>query len=115
MKLEIGNFPVKEITFGPKTSYAGGLLTINKDEAIAKVKEDEHITDADLHIVNPGDMVRLVPVKDAIEMRCRIEGCKGLYPGVTSPIERQPGAKSTPSKARPCWLSASTGAVSRMA
>lgn len=87
MKLEIGNFPVKEITFGPKTSYAGGLLTINKDEAIAKVKEDEHITDADLHIVNPGDMVRLVPVKDAIEMRCRIEGCKGLYPGVTSPIE----------------------------
>lgn len=87
MKLEIGNFPVKEIRFGEKTGYADGVFTVNKDDALAKVREDEHITDADLHIVNPGDMVRIVPVKDALQIRCRIEGAKGLYPGVTSPIE----------------------------
>ena len=87
MKLEIGKFPVKEIVFGAKTGYANGVLTVNKEEALAKVKEDEHITDADLHIVKPGDMVRLVPVKDAFEMRCRISGAKGVFPGVTSPPE----------------------------
>lgn len=87
MKLEIGKFFVKKIEFGSKTQYANGVLTVNKEEALAKVREDEHITEAELHIVNPGDMVRLVPVKDAYEMRCRIEGAKGVYPGVTAPLE----------------------------
>lgn len=87
MKLEIGNFPVREMKFGASTGYADGVLTINKDEALAKVREDEHITDADLHIVNPGDNFRLVPVKDAVQMRCRVEGAKALYPGVTGPLE----------------------------
>ena len=87
MKLEIGKFPVKEIVFGAKTGYANGTLTVNKEDALAKVKEDEHITEADLHIVNPGDMVRLVPVKDAFEMRCRVSGAKGAFPGVLTPPE----------------------------
>lgn len=87
MKLEIGNFYVKQIQFGDKTNYSKGILTINKEDALAKVREDEHITEANLYIVNPGDLVRLVPVKDAFEMRCRIEGAKGVYPGVTAPVE----------------------------
>jgi glycine reductase len=87
MKLEIGKFFVKKIEFDSNTGYANGVLTINKEEALDKVREDEHITEAELYVVNPGDMVRLVPVKDALEMRCRIAGPKGLYPGVTSPLE----------------------------
>lgn len=87
MKLEIGNFPVKQMQFGAKTGYADGVLTINKEEALSVVREDTHITDADLFMVSPGDMVRLVPVKDALEMRCRVAGAKGIYPGVTSPVE----------------------------
>jgi glycine reductase len=87
MKLEIGNFHVRKIEFGAKTGFANGVLSINKEEVLAKVREDEHITEAELYIANPGDMVRLVPVKDALEMRCRIEGAKGIYPGVTAPLE----------------------------
>lgn len=87
MKLEIGQFFVTDIVFGAETKFSGGTLSINKEEALAKVKEDEHITDADMHIVKPGDMVRLVPVKEALEMRCRVSGAKGVYPGVTSPLE----------------------------
>lgn len=87
MKLEIGKFYVKKIEFGSKTGFANGVFTVNKEEALAKVMEDEHITEAELHIVNPGDMVRLVPVKDAYEIRCRVEGAKGVYPGVTAPLE----------------------------
>ncbi|MDL2272398.1 glycine/sarcosine/betaine reductase component B subunit, partial [Desulfovibrio sp. OttesenSCG-928-I05] len=83
----IGRFFVKDIVFGPETAFSGGILSINKEEALAKVREDEHITECELHIVKPGDMVRLVPVKDAFEMRCRVSGGKGVYPGVTSPLE----------------------------
>ncbi len=85
MKLELGNFFVKDIVLGAQTAYADGILTINKEEALAVVKEDEHITEADLVIVKPGDMVRLVPVKEAIEPRHRIGGGP-IFPGVTGDL-----------------------------
>ncbi len=85
MKLELGNFYVKDIVFGEETSYKDGILTINKEEALAIVKEDEHITEADIAIVKPGDMVRLVPVKEAIEPRYRIGGGP-VFPGVTGDL-----------------------------
>ena len=74
MKLDIANFHVVDIQFGEKTAYADGILTINKKEALDVVFEDEHITKAELHIVKPGDEVRLVPVKEAIEPRYRVGG-----------------------------------------
>jgi len=89
MKLEIGNFYVKDIVFGEALSFADGILTINKEEALEFVRQDERITEADLYIVKPGDKVRLCPVKEAIEPRVRLDGA-GLFPGYTSPL-RQSG------------------------
>jgi len=66
MKLELGNFYVKDIVFGDKTKYENGILTVDKEDCLAFVKRDPHITEADLRIVKPGDMVRLVPVKEAV-------------------------------------------------
>ena len=51
MKLNQGNFHVKDLKFGEKTELKGGILTINKEEALGVVKEDFHITEADLFIV----------------------------------------------------------------
>ena len=85
LKLEIGNFYVKDIHFGNKTSYEDGILTVNKEEALKVVREDEHIIDADLHIVRPGEDVRLVPVKEAIEPRVKLDGSP-LFPGVTGEV-----------------------------
>ena len=81
MKLEIGKFFVRDIVFGAKTCFESGVLSINKEEALAVVREDSHITEAELHIVKPGDEVRMVPVKDALEMRCKVSG-GSLFPGV---------------------------------
>ena len=89
MRLEIGNFHVKDIVFGDELSYRDGILTVNKEEALKFVREDDRITDAELYIVKPGEMVRLCPVKEAIEPRCRLDG-KGLFPAYTSPL-RQAG------------------------
>lgn len=85
MKLDIANFHVVDIQFGEKTAYADGILTINKKEALDVVFEDEHITKAELHIVKPGDEVRLVPVKEAIEPRYRVGGGP-VFPGVTGKL-----------------------------
>lgn len=85
MKLEFGNFYVKDIRFGNETAYADGILTINKEEALKVVKEDEHIIDADLVIAKPGDEVRIIPVKDAFEPRCRVAGGP-VFPGITGDL-----------------------------
>lgn len=85
MKLDIVNFHVRDIQFGAKTEYADGILTVNKEEALAVVKEDSHITFAELHIVKPGDEVRLMPVKEAIEPRHRVGGGP-VFPGVTGKL-----------------------------
>lgn len=85
MKLDIVNFHVRDIQFGDKTEYVDGILTVNKAEALAVVREDSHITEAELHIVKPGDEIRLVPVKEAIEPRYRIGGGP-VFPGVTGKL-----------------------------
>lgn len=87
MKLELGNFDVKEIEFGAETTFKDGVLTINKEEALEVVFKDNHITEADLRIVKPGDMVRLVPVKEAIEPRFRVGGGP-VFPGVTGKLSQ---------------------------
>ncbi|XMB86051.1 glycine/sarcosine/betaine reductase component B subunit [Mycoplasmatota bacterium WC44] len=85
MKLEIGNFSVKEVIFGNSTSFQNGVLTINKTEALEHVMEDSHITEADIVIAVPGDKKRIVPVKEAIEARCKI-GKNCTFPGVTGDL-----------------------------
>jgi glycine reductase len=88
MKLEMGKFYIKDIAFGEETKVKDGVLTVDKKKALEVVKEDEHITSADLHIVRPGDDVRLCPVKEALEIRCKVEGGQGIFPGVTSPVAK---------------------------
>ena len=39
MRLEIGNFYVKDIVFGEQLSFEDGVLTINKEEALAFIGE----------------------------------------------------------------------------
>ena len=74
MKLEIGNFFIKDVVFGDKTKYENGVLSINKNEAIAFIKEDKHITEVDIEIAKPGEDVRIVPIKEAVEPRIRPDG-----------------------------------------
>lgn len=86
MNLEIGSFKVKDIVFGDKTAYCGGILTVDKEEALRVVREDSHITEAELLIVRPGMWSELCPVKESVEFRCKVSGGTGAYPGATSPL-----------------------------
>lgn len=87
MRLEIGNFYVKDVVFGDSTKFSDGILTINKKEAIDFVRADEHITDMDIDIAHPGEDVRIVPIKEAVEPRVRVDG-KAVFPGITGDLRR---------------------------
>ncbi len=86
MQLTIHNFPVQKICFGEKNTYQDGCLTLDKEALLAVVKSDPHITWADLRLANPGDALRLCPVKEAIEPRVRPDG-RAIFPGVTGELK----------------------------
>ena len=88
MKLELHRLFVKALKFGDKTGFAGGTLTVNKKELLDLISEDpllgKHL-DVDLAI--PGDKTRVLPVKDVIEPRWKIEGKGQVFPGMLSDVE----------------------------
>ena len=93
MRLEIGNFYVRNIIFGEKLSFESGILTINKDEALTYIRADERITEAELYIAKPGDPIRICPVKEAIEPRVRPDGERSFtldIPEIWSGLETVP-------------------------
>ncbi len=85
MKLQIGNFFVKDIVFGSEHSFSNGVLTINKQQALDYIKADDRITDAELYIAKPGEQIRICPVKEAIEPRVRPDG-RSAFPGYTGAL-----------------------------
>lgn len=84
MKLELRRINIKDIQFGNNTEVVGGVLYVNKEELIAKLKEDHRVKDIKVDIARPGENVRIIPVKDVIEPRVKIEGEGNGFPGVTS-------------------------------
>lgn len=87
MQLKLGNIHIKGMEFSDKTKIENSVLYINKEEVIALIKEDEHVESVELHLVKPGDSVRITPVKDVIEPRVKVEG-GGIFPGVISKVDR---------------------------
>ena len=81
MKLELGIVPINDMKFANKTAVSGECLEINKDELIALIKEDPLVTSVELHIAKPGESTRIIPVKDVLEPRCKVEGSGVCFPG----------------------------------
>ncbi|MGI6678350.1 MAG: glycine/sarcosine/betaine reductase component B subunit [Dehalobacterium sp.] len=84
MKLEIGRIKIKDIQLGTENSIKEGVLTVDSEGLIAKLKEDDRITDVKLDVARPGEKVRIIPVKDVIEPRVKISGGNNGFPGITS-------------------------------
>ena len=87
MRLELTNFPVKDVRFNGKTKYNSGVLEINKDELLALVLEDGKIARADLDAAFPGEHTRIVRVRDVVEPRVKVSGTGSVFPGILGPVE----------------------------
>ncbi|GAA0708599.1 glycine/sarcosine/betaine reductase component B subunit [Paraclostridium ghonii] len=87
MRLELGKIFIKDVQFGAATEVKDSVLYINKEEMLKEIGGDEHIKSIDLDIVRPGESVRIIPVKDVIEPRVKVEGNGGIFPGVISKVD----------------------------
>lgn len=87
MRLELGQVLIKDVKFGDSTVLENGVLTINKEELVNLIMEDEHIASVSVDIAKPGESVRITPVKDVVEPRVKVEGPGGVFPGILSKVD----------------------------
>lgn len=88
MKLELHKLSVKSLKFGDKTGFKDGTLTVNKAELLELISEDPLLgKNIDADIAMPGEKTRIMPVKDVIEPRWKIEGNGQVFPGMISDVE----------------------------
>ncbi len=87
MKLELGYVFIKDIQFAEVSKVENGTLYVNKEEVKALILEDQNFKSADVELARPGESIRIMPVKDVIEPRVKVEGSGGIFPGMISKVE----------------------------
>ena len=94
MKLELGYIHIKDIQFSDVSKVENGILYVNKEEVKALILEDQNFQKADVDLAKPGESVRIMPVKDVIEPRVKVEGPGGVFPGMINKVERVGSGKT---------------------
>lgn len=87
MKLDLEKLSVRDIRWGESTGYENGVLTVCAEELKELLLRDPDLRDVTLEIARPGESVRIIPVKDVIQPRCKIEGAGEVFPGFVGDVE----------------------------
>ena len=87
MKLELGYIFIKDIQFAEESRVDNGTLYVNKEAVKALILEDQNFKSADIELARPGESIRIMPVKDVIEPRVKVEGPGGIFPGMINKVE----------------------------
>ena len=85
MSLEVRRVQIKDIIFGDTDRIEAGTLFIQPEGLKKKLMEDQRIKDISIDLAKPGESVRIVPVKDVIEPRAKVDG--QIFSGICGPIE----------------------------
>jgi glycine reductase len=81
VRLEIGTFPVTQVRFGADTHWRDGVLTVDRDALVARIRKDSRVQNVQIELAQPGESVRIWPMRDTIEPRIKVEGPGVCYPG----------------------------------
>jgi len=84
MRLEVGSFHINSIEYGVRTGVDGGTLVVNGEEVRRLVLGDSHFADVRVHLARPGETIRIINAKDAVEPRWKVDGPGGVFPGFVS-------------------------------
>lgn len=87
MKLEIAEFPVKQIRLGHRFSYENQVLEVDEPGLINLVLQDPRIGDATIAVAMPGEQTRITGIRDIVEPRHKVSGSGQVFPGILGPIE----------------------------
>ncbi len=84
MRLERGYFTLRDLVFGGETSFANGVLVVNRNELVDHIlsgDENGNIGSLDVEIVKPGEDARIVHVLDTVPVGVKTEGEGQFMPG----------------------------------
>ncbi len=87
MELKIHRVVVKALKEGDRTSFNDGTLTVNRKEIVDMLLKDPRISGVKVELALPGDRTRIIPVKDVVEPRCKLEGPGEVFPGFIGDVE----------------------------
>ncbi len=87
MQLELGKVFIEDIQFGEQTKIKEKILYINKKELEEYLLEDSNIKEVEIELARPGEKTRIIPIKDIIQPRVKVEGKGGVFPGFVSDLE----------------------------
>ena len=87
MKLVLGYFSIEDIQFAEEPRLEDGVLFVDEAALSAEVLADERLRAAHFEIARPGESVRIIPVKDVIQPRVKVEGGGEMFPGMASNVD----------------------------
>ena len=85
MRLELRKAHVTGLEWGSPTRMENGVLYVDKEGLIAALSDDDRIEKWDVDLARPGESVRIIPVKDVIEPRVKLEGGESYFASVIGP------------------------------
>lgn len=88
LQLNIGSINIKDVQFGSVTEVRDGVLFLNKEELLKAAGDDERIASVDAYLAKPGEETRIIPVKDVLEPRVKVDGPGGIFPGFMCGVEQ---------------------------
>jgi glycine reductase complex component B subunit alpha and beta len=86
MKLELAEFPVKQIRLGRRFLYESETLEMDEAELVDLVLQDSRITEASLAVAMPGEKTRITGIRDIVEPRYKVSGNGQVFPGILGPV-----------------------------
>lgn len=86
MRLELRKAKISGLQWGSPTRVEDHVLYVDK-AALLEALADDRITKWDADLARPGESVRIIPVKDVIEPRVKLEGGESYYASVIGPNE----------------------------
>ena len=87
MKLNLGYITINDIQFDSVSKVENSVLYVNKEELSTLLLEDERLQSVEVDIARPGESIRIIPVKDVIQPRAKVEGSGNVFPGTLSKVE----------------------------
>ncbi len=87
LKLELHKVKISKVQFGDAFSVVDGVLTVVKQALIDNLRDDDRLASVDVEIALPGEKTRIMPVKDVIEPRCKIQGTNEVFPGMIGDVD----------------------------
>lgn len=87
MKLELGTIEIKKVVLSQEEKIETGILFIDPIKIKELVLSDDRLKSCEIEIANPGESIRITPVKDVIEPRCKVGSSTGVFPGVINKVD----------------------------